>query len=267
VPSAALNSVIGISGNGWDPVSYCLAVRSDGQVIAWGNPGTYGTTTVPAEANSAVAVAAGLTFAMALRSDGEVVCWGDNTYGQCDVPADALSSVVEIACNYAHAVALRSDGKVVCWGYNNVGQTDVPAGALADVIHISACGFGTLAVKNDNTLLYWGGAATVSPPVTTNIADATGAYNDAMVLKTDGTIVCWGQNIAGILTPPQSTNIAKLGTGGFYNLTAINSSGSVLIWGFDNGGQVSNIPSEALSNCIGSTESGDVGTGYAIVQI
>src|SRR5262245_44258587 len=111
---------------------HTVAVRSDGNVVAWGS-NYQGQCNVPPlpPGLSYVEVAAGnyqsAGYTAARRSDGSVVAWGDNSYSQCNVPALPPSlSYVEVAAGGAHTLARRSDGSVVAWGWNGSGQCNVP---------------------------------------------------------------------------------------------------------------------------------------------
>lgn len=86
---------------------------------------TYGQRLVPANAQGAVAIAAGEWHALALLTNGTVVAWGKNDFGQTNVPA-GLNGVVAIAAGAYHSLAVRSNGQVVAWGRNLEGQTNVP---------------------------------------------------------------------------------------------------------------------------------------------
>ena len=63
---------------------FCLAIRSDGSLVAWGQ-NTYGQCNVPA-GNNYTQISAGGSYALAIRSDGSLAAWGSNTQGQCNVP-------------------------------------------------------------------------------------------------------------------------------------------------------------------------------------
>jgi len=73
-------------------------------------------------------VQAGWEYTLALRSDGEVLAWGDTTWGKTIVPALPTGlRYVQIATRHNHALARRSDGTVVAWGWNFGRQCNVPA--------------------------------------------------------------------------------------------------------------------------------------------
>ncbi|MCX6867806.1 MAG: hypothetical protein NTV46_16630, partial [Verrucomicrobia bacterium] len=62
------------------------------------------------------AIAAGGDFTMALKNNGQVVAWGDNANGQTTIPSAALTGVTAIAAGGDHAVALKTNTTVVAWG-------------------------------------------------------------------------------------------------------------------------------------------------------
>lgn len=97
----------------------CFAV-SNGTVVAWG--ASFGAVPADAQ-NSVVSVYAGNAHCLALRSDGRVVAWGDNAYGECNVPSLASNSVVWVAGGGRNSIAVRSDGTLVMWGANDTAQT------------------------------------------------------------------------------------------------------------------------------------------------
>jgi len=145
-----LDNVIDISSDGG---AYTLALKSDGNVTAWGYNGS-GQTDVPGNLSGVVAVSAGLRHALALKNDGTVVGWGDNTVGQADIP-QGLSDVTAISAGEFHNLALKRDGTVVAWGSNKNGECNVPEN-LHDVVAISAGTHQSLALKKDGTVVAWG---------------------------------------------------------------------------------------------------------------
>ena len=72
---------------------------------------------VPPSATNVIALAAGDSHCVALKSDGTVLAWGGNeaNAGETNVPS-GLSNVVSIAAGSTHSLALRSDGTLAAWG-------------------------------------------------------------------------------------------------------------------------------------------------------
>jgi hypothetical protein len=125
---------------------HCLAIKSDGTVIAWGRDDSK-QVTLPSGLVNVVAIAAGAYHSLALKSDGTVIAWGWDGGGQVTVPA-GLSGVSKLAGGYAFSMALKTDGTLVLWGDNSDAQTTVPT-AATQVTHIAAGASHALALRAD----------------------------------------------------------------------------------------------------------------------
>lgn len=121
-------------------VPRCLALRTDGRVLAWGHgplgdgssrTSNSGNTAVLVQGLSSVRDVAVLTLskaeatAVAMRDNGEVWIWGqrDDSGAEVTYPehrAD-LGTVTDIACA-SHCVFRRADGTVWGWGSNPQNQ-------------------------------------------------------------------------------------------------------------------------------------------------
>jgi alpha-tubulin suppressor-like RCC1 family protein len=157
-------------------------------------------------------VAAGYDHSLAIKGDGTLVGWGQNGYGQvgdgftthryAPVPVAVVTNVIAVTAAAYYSLALTSDNRVWSWGLNNSGQlgrgtmgTYIPTpgqithAAMVDIVAIAAADYYALALKSDGTVLKWGEAST-TPTV---IADLTGVTRIAagpthsLALKTDGT--------------------------------------------------------------------------------
>lgn len=106
------------------------AVRSDGQVVVWGNCSS-GVCTVPPAPPGVryVRVAAGgdtsnaTQYCAALRSDGFIQFWGSWNALVAPQPGKRY---VDLAAGEAHVLALLDDGTLAGWGSNSHGQLNLP---------------------------------------------------------------------------------------------------------------------------------------------
>jgi alpha-tubulin suppressor-like RCC1 family protein len=227
-----------------------IALKSNGTVVAWGNNNNgqlgVGTTTNSASPlvvpglSGALAVSSSSIHTLTLKSNGTVVAWGLNNTGQLGdgtttqrnspVPVlglggAELNGVVAVAAGGNHSVALKSDGTVVAWGSNTYGQM----------------GSSTFLTMGEST-------AWLAVPVTGVVAVAAG-FAHTVALKSDGTVVAWGNNEQGQLGDGTTTNrsnpVAVPGlsgvvavSAGLLHTVALKSDGTVVAWGFNYYGQL-----------------------------
>ena len=223
---------------------HSLALKSNGEVVAWGS-NIDGQTDVPASAmSSVIAIAAGGDHSMALKSDGTVVAWGSNASNQLDIPA-GLNNVIAIAAGDFHSLALKSNGEVVAWGCGggyDYGQCTVPSAALSGVTAIGAGAAHSLALKNGGVIA-WGidlqGQIAVPASATSGVVAiaAAGGSNHSLALKSNGAIVAWGRNEDGQTDVPAGlSGVVAIATG-FNHSMALKSDGTLAAWGNNSYGQ------------------------------
>jgi alpha-tubulin suppressor-like RCC1 family protein len=225
--------------------------------------------------DSCVAIAAGYAHSVALKKDGTVWTWGFNSSGQLGDQSETnkyqpaivpgLANVIAIAAGDYHTVALKSDGTVWTWGDNPFGQLGdgttimktLPVRVLdiSNVTGIAAGYVHTLALRNDGTVWGWGGnvygqlgdnsnmemqtrpvKADISPH---GIAVEAGHYH-SMVLKSDGSVWCFGANgfgqlgnntLQGTALPVKVNspdNLGKLDIGTPYIIDEDDQTGAIL---------------------------------------
>ena len=137
-----LTGIVALAGDG----NYCVALRSDGTLLAWGGNGGGqlgdGTTSerdlpivVPGLTGIQIISAGDESSSFAVDSDGLLWAWGQNRNGELGdgtstirksaVPVVGISGVAGIADDGdsgGHALAVLSDGTVSSWGLNGDGQ-------------------------------------------------------------------------------------------------------------------------------------------------
>jgi hypothetical protein len=237
--------------------THSLALKSDGSVVGWGG-NNFGEATPPANLGDVVALAAGTNHSLALKSDGTVDTWGFAGPGLNRVPV-GLNGIVAIATGFWHSLALKSDGIVVGWGDNSAGQVSIPAN-LSGVVGIAAGDYHSLALKSDGTVIGWGNNSARQLSVPTGLngvvaisTSATGSlyfsstgilggdYSHSLALKSDGSIVAWGDNTHGQTTLPIGlSGVVAIATGNRYSL-ALKSDGTVAPWGSPGFSQIADL--------------------------
>ena len=185
----------------------------------------------------AVAIARGYDHGMILRADGTVWTFGDNGSGQLghsdgtssDVPRQVptLSQIVQVVAGSKSSYALDAQGVVYGWGSNRYGN--LALGAPDDDAHGQPIAISTLppiamlatgrdhvlALSKQGELFAWGlnASTQVGPEMTLgdevhapiqreDIHDIVAIYaqaNQSFILKTDGKLLGWGQNLNGTL--------------------------------------------------------------------
>lgn len=242
--------------------AHALALLSNGDVYSWGWNGygqlgrdtamTTQTTPVQVQVKTAdgsaanltnvVAIAAGSAFSLAVRSDGTLWSWGRNDLGQLGdgttvnhtkaaqvvLPATSVVTgqpvtAVDVAAGASFGLVRLSDGTVYAFGQNGWGQLGIGTtvdswtprrtGSLTGITRIAAGSQHGMAVDASGGLWTWGGAV-------------TGALG-------------WGPtNVWGQSTPGQVSGISgsRVAGGGEFSL-AIDTTGSVWAWGYNNYGQ------------------------------
>jgi hypothetical protein len=190
--------------------------------------------------------------AVSLAQAGEVVMWGPgmarftNDQGQATVPASlARVAVTQLALSDTVTLALTAAGKVVSWGANAARLERVPdavsAAKVAQVTANSANYAGV--VTRDGQVLTWGrktgaGSPLDVQPGLSGVKQLALTQQNAIALKTDGSVVAWGSTeVPGLNTPPAGLKATAI-TAGPSTAYALTTSGTVVGWGGNSSGEL-----------------------------
>jgi alpha-tubulin suppressor-like RCC1 family protein len=235
------------AGSGWS-----LALRSDGTVWAWGNnlynelgaqePDVYDNSDVPVQVaglSGVTQIAAGESFGMAVQTTVKLGflrhslwTWGQNAWGQvgngqltdASEPGGVINpyqvtgipAPAAIAAGTYSAMMVGTDGSVWGWGQNL---------------------FGNLGVGTTGASIIYSPTRTLNPG--SGIIQLAAGYDYVLGLRSDGTVVAWGNNSNGQLgdgttttsvTPVQVSGlsgVSQLSAGQDYGL-AVRTIGFIL---------------------------------------
>ena len=194
-----------------------------------------------AAGSDVIALTAGGYHTCALKSDGAVLCWGsnsgqlgDNSTTQRLVPTavnglGAGSGVIALAAGGYHTCALKSDGAVLCWGDNGIGQL----GDNSNTQRLVPTAVSGLGAGSGVTALVTG-------------------WQHTCALKSDGAVLCWGNNNYGQLGDnsttwrqvPTAVSGLAAGSGvialtaGNFHTCALKNNGVVQCWGRNEFGEL-----------------------------
>ena len=179
-------------------------------------------------------ISAGAYFFTGIQSPGTLWAWGNNSWGQLGtsnqtnqsspVQIGVLSTWTTVSSGLYHTVAIQSPGTLWAWGYNAYGQmgnntltnysSPVQIGALNTWTQIAAGQYHTVALLSNGTLWTWGN----------NISGQLGTSNQTFRSSPVqvGALNTWSQ----------------ISAAGFGSTAAIQSPGTLWMWGINNYGQL-----------------------------
>jgi hypothetical protein len=239
------NDFVGV----WAGFFHSLGLRASGELAAWGQ-NSAGQCNVPPPNSGFIAAAGGNAHSLGLKADGSIVAWGINTWGQCNIPPPN-SDYVAVAAAADISMALRADGSVVAWGHLDQCQGCVPApNSGFTAISIGHTGTPILGLRSDGSIAAWGGGnqygqLDVPVPNQDFMAVAAGLFG-GLGLKTDGTLVGWGDQTNGLFDVP-APDPCRLFTGvaaGFAHILAVAELD-------DSPGLLEVIPQAMSIDCVG----------------
>jgi trimeric autotransporter adhesin len=192
-----------------------LALKSDGTVVGWGW-NKYGQATGAAIENTDNAFAGGLVMI-----DGKV-----------------LENIKAIAAGDDQSLALKIDGTIVGWG-----KIASPSGTT-NVISIASSAHDNYALQMDGTLVGWPAAASRTH-FSNLLAIARGGewFSPILGLLKGGIVIQLEHRGNKEPVPDFATNVTAMAVGSLHCLV-LRADGSVMGWGNNLNGQTTGIPSK-----------------------
>ncbi|MDB6024944.1 MAG: hypothetical protein JWM68_1167 [Verrucomicrobiales bacterium] len=147
------------------------------------------------------------------------------------------------------AVALNGAASVT----NECHAAFTDSGATVAVRPLALAGGGNhnVALKSDGTVVAWGNSADgrTNTAGLSNVVDVAAGFEHSLALKRDGTVVAWGKN-AYLQTnvPAGLSNVVAIAAGNTHSL-ALKSNGTVTGWG-DNDNSTTIIPPASVANAV-----------------
>ncbi|MDB6171924.1 MAG: hypothetical protein JWL59_1235 [Chthoniobacteraceae bacterium] len=138
-----------------------------------------------------------------------------------------VTDLLGTATSRAGFLNIARSGELRVWGYNAEGQNTPPAG-LTDIVALSASDNHTLALKSDGTVVAWGDDDVQVPSGLSGVV-AVSCESCNVALKSDGTIVAWGKD-------KYSRNALFAGLSEIVAISdhfAIKADGTVVAWAFE----------------------------------
>ncbi|EFU42333.1 Fibronectin type III domain protein [Paenibacillus vortex V453] len=142
----------------------------------------------------------------------------------------------------------------------NNGQSSMPSDPASPIKATQIAGGDdhSLAVKSDGTVVGWGdnGFGQTNVPTELNGVKAIAAGdNFSLALKSDGTVVGWGYNYFGQTNVPTGLSGLEAIAAGWGHSLGLKSDGTVVGWGYNGYGQV-DVPIEKLSGGVKAIAAG-----------
>jgi hypothetical protein len=198
-----------------------VALRSDGNLVAWGD-NSYGQTNIPSGATNIIAIAAGWYGNAALRANGTVLIWGS-----IGAPPSSFTNNVDLALFQANFTFSSTFSSLL--GIRRDGKLALTSGTLPlNATNIVALGAGSV-----NGMALIGSGPPIFPQKLLNRSVAVGAtaYFRTLAigaLPLSYQWICNGTNISGATNSILAVNNVQLSqTGNSYSLIASNTLGIV----------------------------------------
>ena len=167
-----------------------------------------------------VAVGSGVSHICGVRSEGAVTCWSDYLDYHVFIPA-SKGPFSTVSSGGGRSCGLTVDGRLICWSVSDPSRwITPPTGSFTEV---SVGRSNTCALRSDRSVACWGDIAFIQ---------SLGEGLRRMVSMLLG--LSEGRELYAVQGPFDSVSV---GSGVFDHACGVKSSGEVVCWGDNNGGE------------------------------
>ncbi len=125
-------------------------------------------------------------------------------------------------------------GVVVSWGSQSIPLSFYDG---QRILKVAGGGSYSLALKSDGSVVVWGNNISAGPAGHSNVVQIAAGDSHCLALKSDGSVVAWGSNTYGMSTVPAGLEpVIQIAAGSRHSL-ALKSDRSVVAWGDNSNGQ------------------------------
>ena len=174
--------------------------------------------------------------------------------------SNAFTGIISQTASLTLTVPPPSSTTVIGWGveqvFNGTEWIDVrPPNTLGNVTSAAVGGAHSLALRTDGSVVGWGdnsfGQIGLPPGVTNVVAVAAGQHH-SVALRADGQVFAWGRNDNFQQTAvPPHTNVIAIAAGANHSL-AVQSNGVVIGWGRNDDGRATPPPNVGSARRVGA---------------
>ena len=220
---------------------HTCGIKTDGTLYCWGGFNGFGETTPPS--GTYTQVATGWNHACAIKTDGTLACWGagttntgtDPNRGQAIAPSGTF---IQVSAGWYNTCGLKTDGSLLCWGDDSANQvSNTPSSG--SYIQVSTGESGAIcAIDVASAVTCWGNTSLQGTPPSDTFTQITLGAGHACGLRTDGQLICWGDNTYGQSTVPAGVSFGRSQISlGNEHTCWLKNDGSIACWGSNTVGQ------------------------------
>ena len=233
--------------------TFGVGVDKQGKVYTWGHTKIskiIDIANIPMDVQRAkiVMVAAGYDHVAAVDDENNIYIWGNDRLGQDNVPTELIPSkirgtkeIVQLEAGYQISGAVTKDGEAYLWGNENMSDLSVRKEYQGHIKKLAITTYYYCLLLDDGSVVYGGlksnAFSNVPASLNSGVIDIAASSETMCGLKSDGTLVFWGNGTHGEDRPPVLSSKPVEIYGGRWHYTVLLENGEVVSWGNNSHGE------------------------------